>query len=208
MRYHVGNVPGAPQGAAVARFAGERPSQVGERVSPAFFIHTRLRPMTPKANAVLRQDIEHELARLGYDLVDIEWAGHTQRPVIRVRVERSSLDRPVTLGDCVSVSRSLEGWLEESQRVAERYVLEVSSPGLDRPLTRDGDFERFSGRRIEVKGTFGDRVARHRARLVGLVEDGSSEMAIRLRLSGGEQVDIPRALVQTVRLSHDWKDPR
>ncbi len=164
-----------------------------------------------KANEALRRDVDRELSRLGYDMVQIEFAGTAARPVLRLRVERSSLDRPVGLGDCASVSRRLERWLEEGARVPERYVLEVSSPGLERPLTRDRDFERFSGRRVEVKATFDDGVARRRGRLLGLVGEtgrAGSETAIRLRLDGGAEVEVPRSRVEAARLVHDWGDAR
>ncbi len=49
------------------------------------------------------------------------------------------------MADCAVVSRSLEPWLDGREDLPERYVLEVSSPGVDRPLVRDSDYERFQG---------------------------------------------------------------
>ena len=61
-------------------------------------------------------------------------------------------DPPVTVDDCARVSRALEGWLDEHDEIPERYVLEVSSPGIERPLTRPRDWERFVGEPVVVEG--------------------------------------------------------
>lgn len=152
------------------------------------------------------QGVEERLGRLGYELVELRWAGNAHRPVIRLRVEHRAPDRPVSLDDCAAVSRDLEGWLDEEARVPARYVLEVSSPGLKRPLTRDRDFARFRGRRVAVRGSevLCGRASRLEGELLGLVRDGDGSEAIRLRLNGGDEVDVPRAAVRGTRLVHEW----
>ena len=163
-----------------------------------------------KANqAEFQREFEERLSRLGYYLVQIEWAGNAHRPVIRLRVEREALDRPVSLDDCATVSRGIEGWLDEDARVPDQYVLEVSSPGLERPLTRDRDFRRFRGQRIAVQGTGALRggASRLEGRLLGLVEGGGGDASILLQLSGGDEVEVPRSRVAGARLVHEWKKP-
>lgn len=152
------------------------------------------------------QGVEERLERLGYELVELRWAGNAHRPVIRLRVEHRAPDRPVSLDDCVAVSRHLEGWLDEEAGIPARYVLEVSSPGLERPLTRDGDFRRFRGRHVAVRGSevLCGRASRLEGELLGLVRDGDGSEAIRLRLNGGDEVDVPRAAVRGARLVHAW----
>jgi ribosome maturation factor RimP len=159
--------------------------------------------------AEFQRDFEERLSRLGYDLVQIEWAGNAYRPVIRLRVERAALDRPVSLDDCARVSRGIEEWLDEDARVPDRYVLEVSSPGLERPLTRDRDFRRFRGQRIAVQGTGTLRggASRLEGRLLGLVEGGNGDASILLQLSDGDEVEVPRSRVAGARLVHEWKKP-
>ncbi|MCY4399470.1 MAG: ribosome maturation factor RimP [Gemmatimonadetes bacterium] len=159
--------------------------------------------------AEFRRDFEERLSRLGYDLVQIEWAGNAHRPVIRLRVEREALDRPVSLDDCATVSRGVEGWLDEDARIPDRYVLEVSSPGLERPLTRDRDFRRFCGQRIAVngKGALREGASRLEGRLLGLVEAGDGDASILLQLSSGDEVEVPRSRVAGARLVHEWKRP-
>ncbi len=151
-------------------------------------------------------ELEGRLSRLGYDLVQLQLAGSVRRPVIRIRVERAALDRPVSVGDCASVSRHLESWLDGSSEVPERYMLEVSSPGVERPLTRGRDFKRFRGRRIFVEGSdvLCGRAARMEGELLGLAdEEGEGAGSILLRLNGGDEVEIPRTRVKAARLVYE-----
>lgn len=154
----------------------------------------------------IREELEVRLSGLGYELVQLDWAGSAVRPVIRLRVEREALDRPVSLDDCATVSRGIEAWLDEDARMPERYVLEVSSPGLERPLTRDRDFRRFRGRRIAVTGTetLHGRSARLEGELLGLGDGDGAAGSIRLRLNGGREVEVERSRVSAARLVHDW----
>ena len=106
-------------------------------------------PARPK----IKREAEDRLLDLGIDLVSMDWAGSRNRPVIRLRIERSPMgDPPVTVDDCARVSRALESWLDEHDEIPERYVLEVSSPGIERPLTRPRDWERFVGEPVVVEG--------------------------------------------------------
>ena len=157
--------------------------------------------------AGLREELETRLSGLGYELVQLDWAGGPARPVIRLRVERKALDRPVSLDDCTTVSRGIEAWLDEDARVPEQYVLEVSSPGLERPLTRDRDFHRFQGRRIAVTGKEAllGRASRLEGELLGLVGGNGDGESIRLRLNEGDEVEVPRSRVAAARLVHDWR---
>lgn len=82
------------------------------------------------------------------ELVDLELAGSRGRPVIRAYVDT---EEGVTLDECARLSRLLERELEDVGAVPERYVLEVSSPGLERPLTKRRHFERFAGREVEIR---------------------------------------------------------
>jgi ribosome maturation factor RimP len=88
------------------------------------------------------------LEQQGYDLVMVEFAPRNR--VLRFYVDRSS---GVSLDDCARVSRVLGDLLDAegiSDLLPGRYVLEVSSPGLDRPLTRPKDFQRFIGQRVRL----------------------------------------------------------
>ena len=81
-------------------------------------------------------EIRCRVAELGYELVDLRKRGSRGRPLLQLRVDvlDSAPGRGITHADCSVVSRSLEGWLDEVGVLGERYVLEVSSPGIERPI--------------------------------------------------------------------------
>ena len=97
--------------------------------------------------------IRDHLAGLGFELADLRRTGTLERPILQVRVDRPD-SRPghgVTADDCAGLSRSLERFLESSAMVGPRYVLEVSSPGIERPLRWPEHWRRFIGRRARVR---------------------------------------------------------
>jgi ribosome maturation factor RimP len=108
--------------------------------------------------------IEPLVAREGVELVDVEVTGSRRRPVVRVYVDRPG---GVGVDDCARISRLLEAGLETATAVPETYVLEVSSPGLDRPLRERRHFERYVGRDVEIR-LFAPRDGRRR--IVGTLE--------------------------------------
>ena len=151
-------------------------------------------------------DLGARIEGLGFEVVQLEWAGNRTRPILRLRIERKVLDRPVSVADCALVSRELEAALDEDPRLPERYVLEVSSPGVERPLVRKRDFERFLGSRVVVTGNrvLCDRAKRLEGELIGF-DDVDGEGTLRLRLNGGDEVGIPRGQIEGTRLVYEWK---
>jgi ribosome maturation factor RimP len=153
-------------------------------------------------------EIEARVADLGYELVDVEWAGSTRRPIVRIRIDLAPErgQDSVSVDDCARVSRGLESWLDGLEAMPDRYVLEVSSPGVDRPLTKARDFERFAGSAVAVKGdeVLAGRARRLEGELLGLGRDGEGRETVLLRLPGGEQVEIPRSEIAGARLVFRW----
>src|SRR3954454_22096153 len=97
--------------------------------------------------------IRDHLAGLGFELADLRRTGTLERPILQVRVDRPD-SRPghgVTAEDCAGISRSLERFLETRAMVGPRYVLEVSSPGLERLLRGVEHWRRFMGQRAGVR---------------------------------------------------------
>ena len=158
------------------------------------------------ARLKIRGEAESRLLDLGIDLVSMEWAGSRNRPVIRLRIERSPMgDPPVTVEDCARVSRALEVWLDEHDEIPERYVLEVSSPGIERPLTRPRDWERFAGEPVVVVGygVLADRSSRLEGEVLGL--ESEPEPTARLRLGDGAEVGVPLTEIKGAHLLFRWK---
>lgn len=95
----------------------------------------------------LRRVIEPVARELGLDLVDLEWRPAGPVAVLRVYVDRAG---GVTLGECERLSRRLDPLLDVEGLIQGRYHLQVSSPGLDRPLRLPADFQRAVGDRVRL----------------------------------------------------------
>jgi len=89
----------------------------------------------------------------GYDLVDVQWKHEAGRFVLRVFIDRrpGATDPNVSLDDCAEVSHALSSTLDVADLIAPAYSLEVSSPGLDRPLKKEADFARFVGQKAKIR---------------------------------------------------------
>ena len=94
--------------------------------------------------AGLERLIETEVKSLGYDLVRVAMIGGTSDPTLQVMAERPDT-RQLDLTDCETISRRLSEWLDANDPIEGSYRLEVSSPGIDRPLTRLKDYRDWAG---------------------------------------------------------------
>jgi ribosome maturation factor RimP len=90
------------------------------------------------------------LERLGYEVVLVELIAAYERPSLRVSIDRLDLSGQVSLEDCVRVNRALEDLPELDALMPGAYNLEVSSPGVNRPLVRERDFRRFIGEKAQI----------------------------------------------------------
>lgn len=96
-----------------------------------------------KVEFLLRGAVEEQ----GMELVHVQYLGRPRSPLLRVYIDKPG---GVTLDDCQSVSRQAGVLLDVEDLISGQYVLEVSSPGLDRPLFRVEDYRRFSGREVRL----------------------------------------------------------
>ena len=155
-------------------------------------------PDAKRLSALIQPLVDQE----GAELVDLEVAGSRRRPLVRVLV-----DRPGGIGvdDCARLSRLLESELEAAEAVPETYVLEVSSPGIDRPLRERRHYERSVGREIEV------RLASPldgRRRIVGTLEAvkdaGDGSFTIAMVEAGGARWSLAERDIARARLHWSW----
>ena len=89
---------------------------------------------------------------MGYELVGIEFSGGSGHGTLRVYIDH---ENGVKLDDCANISHQLSGILDVEEPIQQAYDLEVSSPGVDRPLFKLADFERFSGQTVKIKMSTG-----------------------------------------------------
>lgn len=116
------------------------------------------------------QLLEPELAEQGYELVELELGRQGASPVLRVFIDKAG--GGITLDDCAEVSQFLSPLLDKVDLIDERYMLEVSSPGIDRPLRKPSDFKRFEGEPIRLRSHAPvNGRSRFKGRLAGF-EDG------------------------------------
>ncbi len=130
------------------------------------------------------------LAQMGYDLVRVLVSGRTS-PLLQVMAERHD-GRPMDVDHCAEISRALSALLEAEDPIAGAYTLEVSSPGLDRPLTKAADYARFAGRVAKIETV---RPLDGRRRFQGRLAGGDGE-TVRLDTPDGQ---VAIALADIVR---------
>ncbi len=135
-------------------------------------------------------------AQLQLELVDVEYVKEGPQWYLRVYIDKPG---GVTLQDCTLFNQVLSTKLDEEDPIPSSYLLEVSSPGIDRPLKKDSDFQRFSGGLVEVR-TYApvDGRKKWRGRLVGY-KDGFVELEVDDRL-----LRIPRDKVAKASLSPEF----
>lgn len=92
--------------------------------------------------------IEPAVTVLGYELVGVEFLPSRNRSLLRVYIDST---QGVSLNDCARASHQISGVLDVADPIAGEYALEVSSPGLNRPLFTPEHFERFAGSRVRVR---------------------------------------------------------
>jgi len=163
-----------------------------------------------RAVPAVERDLEARVTGLGFELVEAQWAGSARRPILRIRIdvpEERANEVGVSAGDCAVVSRALEAWLDALDAMPEQYVLEVSSPGIERPLTRLRDWTRFAGQRVAVSGNkpLAGRARRLEGELLGLKQDETEGELVRLRLAEGDDVEIPLEEILQAHIVYRWK---
>ncbi len=129
------------------------------------------RVSTPLAARIARL-IEPTVDAAGFALVRVQVSGQ-KRPVLQIMAE-PCVEREMTVEDCAMLSRAISAVLDVEDPIDAAYALEVSSPGIDRPLTRPQDFGRFAGfeAKIELARPLDGR-KRFQGRLRGIAEDGT-----------------------------------
>lgn len=122
------------------------------------------------ATGRIEQIITPSIEAQGYAVVRVQISGG-QRPVLQIMAERTD-GAPMTVEDCAEISRSISALLDVEDPIAGSYTLEVSSPGIDRPLVRPNDFVRFAGFEAKLESRVAiDGRKRFKGRLKGLEED-------------------------------------
>ena len=150
--------------------------------------------MRKSVEATIEEIVQPIVDAKNFEIVDIEYVKEAGENYLRVYLDKEG---GISLSDCEVVSRELSEILDKKDPIKENYFLEVSSPGLDRPLKKDKDFERYKGRDVEIKlykSMNGSK--QFEGELVGLTEDNNIKVII-----DNQEVEFTRKEVALIRLA-------
>ena len=149
--------------------------------------------------------IQPLLEDLGCELVDLEYRRERGGWTLRFYLDKEG---GITLDDCAAASREISTLLDVEDLIPTAYNLEVSSPGIERPLKKQSDFERFAGRRVKIKTLEAlsvDGLPRPRKTLTGtLVGWRDQRVVVQLDEPAGQQLGIPLEQVEQANLQMDF----
>ncbi len=143
----------------------------------------------------------------GFELVDVEWLREPQGWVLRLYIDTPGRDPlakegGVGLEECARVSHAVETSLEVEDVIGQAYSLEVSSPGINRPLRKPDHFRRVLGKRVKVK-TFGPVGTPGRKSFTGTLQDVADE-GVTVHVEGGPAFRIPFRDIAKANLEFDF----
>jgi len=137
--------------------------------------------------------IDPLLGGMGYELVGIEYGGPPGKRLLRIYIDSPN---GITLDDCETCSRQISAVLDVEDPIPGEFTLEISSPGLDRPIFKASDYDRFTGERIKIRlSTTWEGRRRFKGVLAGLHDEG-----VRVVEEPGGEVIIPLDLIEKARL--------
>ena len=136
-----------------------------------------------RISATVTELVDSVVSPLGYELVGVEYIPQGKNSILRVFIDSEA---GVVLEDCEQVSRQLSSVLDVEDPIKGQYLLEISSPGLDRPLFKLADYQRFSGQSIKLRlHDMQDGRRKMKGRIERVVDD-----EITLSLDDGEQITV------------------
>ncbi|MGH7424844.1 MAG: ribosome maturation factor RimP [Candidatus Methylomirabilales bacterium] len=149
--------------------------------------------------AALHSTCESITGRRRLELIDLKLRREAGRRVLRVIVD--GIDRAVSVDEIAGVSEEISKALDADDPVQDRYTLEVSSPGIERPLLRPADYRRFLEHPVQVRCF---EPIEGRRKFVGRLRSAGADSFV--LEAGGDVVEIPYVAVARARLSVDWAE--
>jgi ribosome maturation factor RimP len=143
---------------------------------------------------------------LGYELVDVEYCKEGPHWVLRCSID---CETGVGINECQRFSEALERLLDSADPIPGSYLLEISSPGIERPLRKDGDFVRFAGKSVEIKlmqPLDGKKIYSGILSGVRQVENSNSLKVV--IDNNGQVTEIPREMIAKANLTADILNPK
>ena len=132
-----------------------------------------------------------------FELVDVEYVKEAGTWYLRAYIDKEG---GIAVDDCEVISRKLGDWLDKEDFIDESYILEVSSPGLGRPLKKERDFARSIGAEVEIR-TY--RMVEGRKEFTGVLEEYDSE-SVTVSYEDGTKQNFDRKEIALIRLAFDF----
>lgn len=137
------------------------------------------------------------LAENQFELVDVEYIKEAGNWYLRTYIDKEG---GITVDDCEVISRQLSAWLDKEDFIEDSYIMEVSSPGLGRPLKKDKDFERSMGDEVDIKLY----KARNKQKEFTGVLKAYDKNTVTIELEDGTEEVFTRAEIALIRLAFDF----
>ena len=148
---------------------------------------------TKRVIGQIHEILDPIVEQLGLELVEVTFRMEDGRWILRITID---CETGVKVAHCTKVSRELSIHLDVEDFVPVKYYLEVSSPGLNRPLKDEKDFERFAGRLVFIKT---HRSVAGRKKMRGTLE-GIEDGVVKVMLEEGVRIEVPVEDIVTARL--------
>lgn len=132
-----------------------------------------------------------------FELVDVEYVKEGGNYFLRAYIDKEG---GITIDDCAVVSRALSDKLDEKDFIEEAYILEVSSPGLGRPLKKDKDFKRSLGEEVEIR-TY--KAIDKQKEFIGILKSFDSE-TVTIEMDEEQEMSFARSDIALIRLAFDF----
>ena len=133
----------------------------------------------------------------GFELVDVEYVKEGDTWYLRAYIDKEG---GISLDDCELISRKVSDWLDKEDFIQDSYILEVSSPGLGRPLKKDKDFARSIGKDVEVRLY---KALNKSKEYTGILKAYDKESVL-LQMEDGSDLSLLRADIALIRLALDF----
>ncbi len=132
-----------------------------------------------------------------FELVDVEYIKEAGNWYLRAYIDKEG---GITVDDCEVISRRLGEWLDEKDFIADSYILEVSSPGLGRPLKKEKDFERSIGKDVDIRLY---KPLNKQKEFTGTLKAYDKE-TVTITLEDGAELELNRREIALIRLAFDF----
>lgn len=146
-----------------------------------------------KTEEILQPIVEEH----GFELVDVEYVKEGSNWYLRAYIDKPG---GITVNDCETVSRKLSDILDEKDYIDDAYILEVSSPGLGRPLKKEKDFKRSLGEEVEIRAY---RMIEKQKEFTGILR-AYDETTVTIEMENGTEKTFEKGNIALIRLAFDF----